>query len=322
MKVLLATNQRLDPALLARHLAGRFGRQNVEVDVLCVVPGFEELPDAADTTHGSVIGISEGARDYHQACAHVATLASQLQAHGVRQVRTHVEYGDAAEVILESCRQWRSQLLLIGAPRRGGLLTAFRLDGVTRRLLRWADCPVELIRPDGGRTNPRHCVLPLSAAALRRVPLNALQQLPWQDGDQLLLLCALPPGLDDSRVEASPAAALLALQQGRDAQARARNQLGALQATLEIKLPARVQIRQELLEGSLAEVTVRHARTQQPGLILLNPACLAERHPEPDPQPPTALALSLPGSVLLLPDEAQAAPAPRATQARILKFAR
>lgn len=323
MKVLLASNARLDPALLASHLAGRFGRQAVEVDVLTVVPGIDAPADDAATGHGRIIGITEGPRDFHQACAHVATLAMQLQAQGLHKVRTHVEYGDPAEVILAASRRWHSQLLLIGAPRRGGLLTAFRLDGVTRRLLRWADCPLELMRPDAGQSDLRRCVLPLAAAALLHVPLQTLQKLPWQDGDQLHLLCALPPGLDESRMEASPAAALLALQQGRDAAARARSRLAALQESLQESLPARVQLSHELGEGSLSALTVRHARARQPGLVLLHAACLTERQPEPDPQPPTALALSLPGSVLLLQDEnLSTLPQRGATQARLLKFAR
>lgn len=322
MKVLLASDQRTDPTLLARHLAGRLEACTAELDVLTVIPGIEELGDQPEGNHG-VIGIAEGAHDYHQACAHVATLAAQLHEHGFRHVRTHVEYGDPAEVILASSRTWHSQLLLIGAPRRRGLLTAFRLDGVTWRLLRWADCPVELIRPDAAQADPRSIILPLSAAALTRLPLAALQSLPWQDGDQLHLLCAMPPGFDETRAEASPAAALLALQQGRDACGRASSRLDAIRTELENLLPVRVKLTHEVVEGSLSEHTMRSARDLRPGLMVLNSSCLDEHSKRKHDEPPTALALSLPCSVLFLPDDVLAQRPRRSVgQARILKFAR
>ncbi len=188
MKLLLASDQTLDPALQASYLARRLGRQQAEIDVLTVIPGMEDGGDDAAASHGGVIGISEGAREYRQACAHVASLAAQLQQHGFRNVRTHVEYGDPAEVILASSRQWRSQLLLIGSPRRRGLLTAFRLDGITRRLLRWADCAVELIRPQLVPAQPDTVLLPLTIDSIRHLPLQQLQSLPGLDGCRLHLL--------------------------------------------------------------------------------------------------------------------------------------
>jgi nucleotide-binding universal stress UspA family protein len=321
MKFLLASDQRHDPALLASHLAGQIGAQAAEVDVLTVIPGVEDLPDSDSATQGSVIGISEGAGEYREACAHVATIASQLKQYGIKQVRTHVEYGDPAEVILASSRLWRSQLLLVGAPRRRGLITGFRLDGVTRRLLRWADCPVALIRPDVGSTDSRELLLPLNMSSLRHFPLQQLKLLPWQEGARLHLLGVLPPSMDESRAEASPAAALLALQQGRDAMGRAEARLAALRTDLEARLPCKVAVSFDIEEGSLAELVMHRARQHTPGLIVLSAACLENQGN--DGLAPAALALSLPGSVLFLQNtNSDALPEGSQGQARILKLAR
>lgn len=324
MKILLASDQRTDPSLLASYLAGRLRGRPADIDVLTVISGSEELE--ADATNGgsNIIGISESGRDYRQACAHVATLASELQRAGLRAVRTHVEYGDPADVILASSRQWRSDLLLIGTPRRRGLLTAFRLEGVTRRLLRWSDCPVELLRPDTQAMLDDVQLLPLPVDAAAQLPLQRLQSLPWHQGSRLHLLGVLPPGLDESRVEANPAATLLALQHARDAHTRAAAVLANLQTQLSALLPQGVQLTCDLAEGSLRELVVQRVEQLQPNLLLLSHTCFdGGGSPLFHSLSPTALALSVQCPVLSLQDR-DAAPLPqrRTDTARILKLAR
>lgn len=326
MKFLLACDQRSDPTLLAAYLASRLNGRNgdIDVDILTVIAGVEEASDDTDV-NGNVIGISETSRDYRSACAFVATIAQELKQLGLKSVRTHVEYGDPADVILSSSRLWRSDLLLVGAPRRAGLLTAFRLEGVTRRLLRWSDCPVELLRPEAQAARDDLLLLPLPVDAAGRLPVPRLLGLPWRNGSRLHLVGVLPEPLDESLAEASPAAMLLALQNARDASTRAEAVMAGLQAQLAAVLPEGVHITHEVAEGQLHEVTVHRAGELKPSLLVLSQCSFEHAGASPlHAMSPAALALCVSASVLLLQDGDAAAGLPRrkADTARILKLAR
>lgn len=325
MKVLLACDRKADPAQLAAYLAGRLDGRPVDIDVLTVIPGAAAPAVAGDTGRNTTV-IAESGHEYRQACAYVATLAQELQKARPRSVRTHVEHGDPAEVILASSRLWRSELLLVGAPRRRGLLTAFRVDGVTRRLLNWSDCPVELLRA-GSQPALEDLILlplPLPLQEAAQLPLQRLAALPWRKHARVHLLGVAPAAIDERHAELSPAAALISLQHACDARTRASGTLADLQQQLSALLPPGIQYTHELAEGELREVVARRCSELQPSLLVLGQCCFGKASNNVfNALPSAALTLSVDCPVLLLQDGNTATVAQRKTEAaRILTLAR
>lgn len=325
MRILLAVDQQSDPVALGNYLLHRIGPRPTDIEVITVIPGVEEPFTEKDEQCQPIVSIAEGSTDYRRSCALVAAVAAQLQASGFASVRTHVEYGDPAEVLLDSSRQWRCDLVLLSAPRGKGRRTALQLDGVTRRLLHWSDSPVELMRPFTGDSVRRNTVLiPVPMHEIKRFPLHALQALPWWHGSRLHLLGIQPDSIDESRTEANPAALLLALQHARDAGAKARATLAACAKELDALCNGKLQVTHALVEGNLHQASTAALRLLQPQILVLSQACF-----NPNPKAlfsslsPAALALSTPCSVLLLQDDAAAASAVRRRDtAPILKLAR
>ena len=319
MKVLLACKGNEDPARLAAYLVGRFDGSQIDIDVLSVIPGIE--PQFVEEP---VRLIAERGREYRQACAHLAALAQELAVVRPRSVRTHVEYGDPADVILAASRRWRSELLLAGAPRRRGLLTAFRIEGVTRRLLRWADCPLELLRADSRPAADEIVLLPLPLDAALRPPLPRLAGLPWRRGSRIHLLGILPAALGQEHAELSPAAVLLSLQHARDARTRASSLLADLRDQLAVQLLPGLEFTLELAEGEPRHIIVQRSRALQPGLLVLGHYCFGLNDASPFRSlPPAALTLSVDCPVLLLQDGNGSTLTNRKPDtARILKLAR
>jgi nucleotide-binding universal stress UspA family protein len=325
MKLLLAVDNNSDPVALGNYLLHRLGPRPVDIEVMTVIPGIEEAVDEYPAQPTSTITITEGAQEYQRACALVAAVAAQLQASGFNAVRTHVEYGDPAEVLLASSRQWRCDLVLVSAPRRKGVLTALQLDGVIRRLLRWCDCPVELMRPFSADSIQRSTVLmPVPVDTIKRVPLHALQALPWLHGSRLHLLGIQPESIDFNLCEANPAALLLALQHARDAKAKAQAMLATCGKDLEAACHGRLAVTHAMEEGSLRQVTAAAMQDLQPQLVIFSSACFEQNSKALfGVLSPAALALSAPCSVLMLQEDPAATPSLRRQDtAHILKLAR
>ncbi len=325
MRILLAADQQCDPVALGNYLLHRIGKRPADIEVITVIPGVELSFTKKDEQRRPIISISEGSTDYQRGCALVAAIAAQLQASGFASVRTHVEYGDPAEILLESSRQWRCDLVLISAPRGKGRLTAVQLDGVTRRLLHWSESPVELMRAFTGDSMRRNTVLmPVPLHAIKRFPLHALQALPWWHGSRLHLLGIQPESIDASRTEANPAALLLALQHARDAGAKAKTTLAACAKELDTACNGKLRITHGMVEGNLHQASAAAIRSLQPQVLVLSQACF-DQNPKTlfSGLTPAALALSAPCSVLLLQDDpAAATPVRTRDSAPILKLAR
>jgi nucleotide-binding universal stress UspA family protein len=325
MRILLAVDHQSDPVALGNYLLHRIGGRPADIEVITVIPGIQEPFTDKDEPRRPIISIGESSSGYRQRCALVAAIAAQLQASGFASVRTHVEYGEPAEVLLESSRQWRCELVLLSAPRGKGRLTALQLDGVTRRLLNWSDSPVELMRPFTGDSVRRNTVLmPVPLHAIKRFPLHALQALPWWHGSRLHLLGIQPESIDTSRAEANPAALLLALQHARDAGAKAKTTLAACAKELDAACDGKLQITHGMVEGNLHQASAAAIRSLQPQVLVLSQACF-DQNPKAlfGGLTPAALALSAPCSVLLLQDDPGAATTMRRRDpAPILKLAR
>jgi nucleotide-binding universal stress UspA family protein len=270
MKVLLAINEKNDPVATARYLADRFGNTRLDLHVLSVIDKPELL-----TTIGRGNSLLENELERQAAhnraiCSMVADFAKQLRfAIKPRSASTHVEYGDPAEVVLRFARQLQVDLLLLGAPKRHGLLTAFRLEGVTRRVLRWADCPVELFRP-AETGQPQRILVPFRISADRNFTLPKLSHLAMEEHCELQLLGIMSPVFDENCTEANPAAVLLRMQEARDSWAYARSRLAELSANLARELPQSVQVKHLLLQGDPVRELSKAACQLQPSLVVLD----------------------------------------------------
>jgi len=305
MKILLAVNETNDPVTTSTYLEKRFGRNQVEVDVLTVIQGSELLNAFEDGSPEGSIEAKQHALAYDHACALVANVAAELRKrYGIKAVRTHVEYGDPAEVILTTSRRWHSSLLLIGAPARRGLLTALRVEGVTRRLLKWADCPVEMLRaqfPTDSRA--QKILVPIPLVKPESFILPPLSTLPWQPGTHLHMLGVMPETFDSNQTEANPAVMLLAVQTGRDAWAKAKSRLARLCGELAAQLPEGVKLGHQLAEGTLREATVATSQEMGADLVVLGRNWLDSGNSRFAGLSPAALALSVSCSVLMLQDD-------------------
>jgi nucleotide-binding universal stress UspA family protein len=305
MKILLAVNETNDAVSTSHYLEQRFGRNQVEVDVLTVIQGSELLNNFDDGSPEGSVEAKQHAIAYDQACALVANVAGELRkSFGIKAVRTHVEYGDPAEVILATSRRWHSSLLLIGAPARRGLLTALRVEGVTRRLLKWADCPVEMLRtPSPAGSYAKKILVPIPVARPDSFILPPLAMLPWQPGSHLHVLGIMPETFDSNQIEANPAATLLAVQTSRDAWAKAKSRLARLCGELAAQLPEGVKLGHQLAEGTLREATVATSQEMDADLVVLGRNWLDSGNSRFAGLSPAALALSVSCSVLMLQDD-------------------
>jgi len=272
-KVLLAVDKRNDPQVVCAYIADRFRSHEIEIDVLSVLPAEAESQDAAGAVQGSLLDVSRAAGSHHECASSLvsAFLHELRDKHGLAKVRTHVEYGDAATVILSSSKRWHSSVILIEAPKSRGFLTACRFDGVTRRLLARASCPVELLRTrpvDTGRSGK--VMVPVALEQLASFPFSLLQRLPLEPGSSLHLLGILPPPFDDSRLEASPAALVKALHESRLFRERAEEQLEAVCQELADELEPGMSVQFEVVEGCAHECTADSARRLQTSLIVMS----------------------------------------------------
>jgi nucleotide-binding universal stress UspA family protein len=76
-----------------------------------------------------------------------------------KKVEVHWEQGDPVDTLLESCKKWSVDLLLLGALKRENMVK-FYVGSIARKLTRKAPCSVLLIlHPSVDRTPCRHIVV-------------------------------------------------------------------------------------------------------------------------------------------------------------------
>jgi len=301
MKILLAVSEKNDPRAVSAYLARRFGRHDVELDVLTVLPASAEAEDAG-YAQGDALASSQVLGTHHQKASFLVNVfAAELQARvDSARMRTHVEYGDPADVILACSKRWHSELVLIEAPHRKGLLTAFRLDGVTRRLFAQATCPVELLRTNHSMPTAGCSVLiPVGLAQLDNFPFAQLQGLPWAKGSCIHLLGVVPAPYDESRFEANAAAVVRAMHVCSLYKQRAEERLAKVAKDLTELLGRDITVKHEVVDGSPRDVIEETAAKMQPALIVLADTDGSARR-MPAPASPVTIAMSNHVPVLLL----------------------
>ncbi|MDY6949662.1 MAG: universal stress protein [Pseudomonadota bacterium] len=303
MKLLLAIDRDSDPRIVAAYVAERFGRQGVAIDVVTAIPDTDGA--SAHTRHMADVLPFPRRRCAHYCAAEelVAVLAAELRhKQGFRQVRSHVEYGDAGSAIVAACLRLNPDLLLMEAPRSRGLLTAFSLDGVTRRVVARVSCPVELLRPHAATPRSLFNVLvPIPMMQPPEFPMKQLQALPWPRGSRLHLMGLLDGIFDDSRSEANPATVALELRREQSARRRARARLEAAARELQAALPPDVEVVYDVADGVSSKTIVEAARRNCASLIAL-PGVATDRSFRGliSGVSPGAVALAATCSVLLL----------------------
>jgi len=270
MKVLLAINELTDLQGAARYCARRFADRDTEIDVLTVLTRDTSGGDAG-VTHSNVAELPNHGRRFEEADAMVAALVTELQEQqGFSAVCGHVRFGEPAEAILAARERFHSSLILIEAPQRQGLLTAFRLDGVTRRLLGRAKCPVELVRPDAlADSQPLKVLVSVGMDQLDQFPFERLTTLSLAADSQLSLVGVIPPAVPEHNLEIGAAAAVRALQAASHKRILAEARLDKVCEALVQALPAGVSVDCQVLEGSTREVTVDAARRAQASLLVI-----------------------------------------------------
>jgi len=79
----------------------------------------------------------------------VERVANTLRAAGFK-VATEVQKGDIREMIIDSAKQWRADLIVVGSHRRKGLVRRL-LGSVAESVARFAPCTVEIVRTPATR---------------------------------------------------------------------------------------------------------------------------------------------------------------------------
>lgn len=294
MRVLLTVHRESDAQSLALAVAARFGSAPVGIDVLTVIPHRRRKlrlrrPAPSDSSSG----------------AHIPTeLVARLRdEYGLRDVRKHVEYGDVVESIIATTTRLRSRIVLLEAPRQPGLLTAFRLDGVTRQLFQRARCPVELVRhqADLGQAPHDNVLVPMGLDEIESFTPEHFRGLPWNEGVRLHFLGVMPPAVSPTFVEANPITVLRTLRDTESARARTRQGLAQLCAVLTKAFGHTKNVDFGLVEASTHDVAVECTRRTKAGLIVLsstgNDGGFRGRS---STLSPAAIALASPCSVMLL----------------------
>lgn len=110
--------------------------------------------------------------------------------HSAATVDSQARQGYADEEIIQECRQWPADLLVIGA-KGASNLKRFLLGGVTARMLRHAPCSVLLVRPD--KTAPRRILVGFDDSESSRAATRHLISFPLNNEAEVELVSVLPP---------------------------------------------------------------------------------------------------------------------------------
>ena len=270
MKVLLAINEYNDPVETARYLADRFGKSKLELHLLSVI----DQPELVEIAEGCKPQLE---MDLQRQAEHQQQISSMLDDY-IKQLRftikprtlsAHIKHGDPAEVVLNFARQLQADLLLLGAPRRQGLLTSFRLESVSRRALRWANCPVEIFRL-GNKVKRQRILVPLHIRPDGDFILPELRHLSFSANSEVLLLGIMPPVFEENCTETNPASLLLKIQETRDLLGYTKSRLAEVRTILAKELPESISLQQLLIKGDPITELKKTACQLRPSLVVLD----------------------------------------------------
>jgi nucleotide-binding universal stress UspA family protein len=226
MKILLAIDSSAASRVAIDQLASRPWPANSQVRVLTVVEISQPFALAP-----VVEEVNARARQL------VEDAAKHLRSHGL-EADASVGQGDPKKVILDQAASMGADLIVMGA-HGSSAIERFLLGSVSRSVLRFAHCSVELVRPSPAPTGQAPKVLlAVDGSAGSRNAAELVAARPWPAGTEFRVLSVVElglsalqaafeiPGLDAEHLESQRAAAM---QRTEDAIDSARRILEAAQ---------------------------------------------------------------------------------------------
>lgn len=147
MKILLATDGSKHSESALETLLTHYKPAETEVLVLNAVESLKLMPISYGFGVGPVLAhdyIALGKQWRKEGENLVLQISQRLQAAGFK-VATHVEEGDARQVILDSAKSWQPDLILLGSHGKTGL-DRLLLGSVSEAVARGAPCSVQIVR--------------------------------------------------------------------------------------------------------------------------------------------------------------------------------
>jgi len=139
-KILVPVDDPKSSEATLQSLVAQFSSRDTEVRVLHVVEPLT-IAVSPQMAAGYAPELEAQLKDAH---VFVERVASTLRAAGFK-VATEAREGDIREVIIDSAKQWRAELIVIGSHGRKGLLHLL-LGSVAEQVVRYAPCSVEIVR--------------------------------------------------------------------------------------------------------------------------------------------------------------------------------
>ncbi len=195
--------------------------------------------------------------------------ASRLRSHGFEANATVAE-GDPKTTILDHAATLGADLIVVGA-HGAGALERFLLGSVSRTLLRFAPCSVEIVRKPASRGSAGlKLLLAVDGSAGSRHAAESLAARPWPAGTEIKVLSAVElglsalqaafeiPALDAAHLETQRAAAM----------ERTENAIDSARKTLEAA-GLRTSESISVLVASPKEIILQEAAAWPADLIVL-----------------------------------------------------
>ncbi|MCP5144612.1 MAG: universal stress protein [Gammaproteobacteria bacterium] len=268
MKLLVATTQSFDPLAIATQLARRFDLKQCDIDVLHVVGGGI---NNAISKAANVVQLRPVPPDPHAPQMAMRQLSEMLQQYyEARTVRTHLERGDKAGIVLEFSRARECDVLILTEPHgHSGTLLRDRQQSA-RRILDWAPCTVQILRQPDEQAGKCSVLIPLPCASGVALTSDDIRAVGMDAGSCVHLLGIMPPSIDEQLFEASPAALLRTIQQARDAAAAARAQLERISRDFLADTALQLHFEHSVAEGEWGTVALKAVRRLRPQTLVLN----------------------------------------------------
>lgn len=260
MKILLAVSTDSDPIAVSRYIGSRFKHRNIYIDILTVLPRGRST--------AAVGGLQNLKKRANQVVDKISTLLREN--YQITGVFGHIEYGDPSQLILSLSKRWRSSLILIEAPKRQGMLTAIRRNGVSHQLFDKAGCSLEFVRSESKQENkPFKVLIPLNENTIDRFDIRKLTEMLWVSNSQIRLAAVMPDPYDSSRIEASPAALLKESRELARRKAVVEGKLSALCNQLTEALNHPPDIDFQICKGNFYQTISQVAERFDPALIVI-----------------------------------------------------
>jgi nucleotide-binding universal stress UspA family protein len=163
----------------------------VEAIVLSVDEQWLPVPTSywmMRTSHASTHPVSEEVREMAE---RAVTCIRDI--YPTWEVRTEVQSGSPASVILACAQEWRPDLLIVGSHGRTGVARFF-LGSTSQKMLYQAPCSVRVAR---GRALPEDApiriIVGVDGSAGAEEAVHAVARRNWPAGTEVLLLSVAPP---------------------------------------------------------------------------------------------------------------------------------